>query len=353
MTRAEFLVSWLDFVFKGEYYSCTPLAGDASFRRYWRVVTASASYVVMDAPPPETTLPFVEMAHLLKNQGLSVPNIIARDLKQGFLLLSDLGDHLYLSVLKDASETPDGVDALYQDALRALVTIHACTPVGLSGVLPDFNCAFMYEQLEVFKTWYLENHLGSQGLWSVNHLFTAWDNLGPLIHHVLQTIVLQPKVLIHRDYHSRNLMVLETDSPGILDFQDALMGPVTYDLVSLLQDCYIAWPRKKILAWAFDFKAMLVKNALLSSSTDDAQFVKWLDWTGLQRHLKNLGIFSRLHYRDGKSGYLADIPMLLKYISETCHRYVELMPLWDFFEHILPVSSLSSLSLETKIICAP
>lgn len=334
MTRFDFLVSWLDRYFKETNYSCKPLAGDASFRRYWRVQTNVASYVVMDAPPPETTKPFIEIAQLFKNQGLTVPDIIAGDIEQGFLLLSDFGDDLYLQVLKNTSKIALSCDRLYQEALSALLKIHRCQPVGLTDALSDFDQPFMYRQLEIFKTWYLEKHLGSQNILSVDQLFSTWETLESIIQHMIHTILSQPKVLMHRDYHSRNLMVLENDTPGILDFQDAMIGPITYDLVSLLQDCYIAWPRKKVLEWALNFKKMLIDATLLSPHVQDKQFIQWLDWTGLQRHLKNLGVFSRLHYRDGKSRYLSDIPMLLKYIAETCHRYIELKPLWDFFKKV-------------------
>jgi hypothetical protein len=144
----------------------------------------------------------------------------------------------------------------------------------------------------------------------------------------------QPQVFVHRDYHSRNLMILENDNPGILDFQDAMKGPITYDLVSLLQDCYISWPRVSVEAWVSDFQMRAKQVGLLKPDLEPAKFMRWFDWTGLQRHLKNLGIFARLHYRDGKSGYLKDIPQVLRYISETCHRYEELLPLWAFLKNL-------------------
>lgn len=338
MNRVELLESWLASIFEKEPYTCVPLAGDASFRRYWRVKTSSVpsrSYIVMDAPPPETTLPFIEIAGLLASQGLSVPEILAEDRNTGFLLLSDLGDELYLHALKGASIKSYDVHALYQEALRALVKIHLCKPVGLSYPLARFDMPFMYEQLEIFKTWYLETHLRSQGVSSITERLKAWLALEPLMAEVLQTIVSQPMVLIHRDYHSRNLMVLEKASPGVLDFQDAIIGPITYDVVSLFQDCYISWPIESVRQWILDFKTTLVKASLLAVHLEDEQFLKWCDWTGLQRHLKNLGVFARLHYRDGKSGYLSDIPRVLKYIADICHRYVELAPLWHFFETLV------------------
>lgn len=331
MSRFELLESWLAHFFKGVPYTCVPLAGDASFRRYWRVITESHSYVVMDAPPPESTLSFIEIGALLASQGLSVPVILASDSALGFLLLSDFGDELYLGVLQ-TSKKPCMIETLYQDALSALVKIHACQPVGLSVPIPVFDVVFMRAQLVLFSTWYLQKHLDTQQ--EDNPILGAWKRLEPLIDNLLQVIASQPKVFIHRDYHSRNLMVVENGNPGILDFQDAVMGPITYDVVSLFQDCYITWPRAQVVNWVLDFKQKLITAELLSQHISDTQFIQWFDWTGVQRHLKNLGIFARLYHRDGKSQYLSDMPMILKYLSETCHQYATLMPLWDFFEGI-------------------
>lgn len=339
MTRYELLVSWLLDIFKENNFTCEALAGDASFRRYWRIriVGFNQSYVVMDAPPPETTKTFIDIAHVFAHQGLSVPSILDSNLEQGFLLLSDLGDDLYLQALHDASR----VDVLYQDAMNALLNIHACDTTGLSYQIPFFDMVFMEGQLGIFKTWYLEKHLG------LKNAVDVWEKtLQPLMKHILETIIAQPIVLIHRDYHSRNLMVIEHNTPGILDFQDAMMGPITYDLVSLFQDCYISWPIEQVMQWVLGFKHKLIEAKLLHPNVQDAQFIQWFEWTGLQRHLKNLGIFSRLHYRDGKSGYLSDIPRVLNYISQTCQRYTELIPIWRFFEEMIDTPKLISLEAE-------
>ncbi len=339
MDYPALLGSWLESLFKGTPYICTPLAGDASFRRYWRVRIGAETFVVMEAPPPETTVPFIEIAGLLAKAGLSVPRVLEQNTTLGFLLLSDLGDNVYLPALKfNREHNAIAIEHLYQNALTALVKIHSCKPLGLSFSFNTFDIPFMVEQLALFETWYLKKHLGLGPEIQLDR-----SPLEVVLQKIIQLIDKQPKVFIHRDYHSRNLMVLETDNPGILDFQDAMMGPITYDLVSLFQDCYIQWPREKVLQWVLSFKAQLIQATLLSPMISDTQFIQWFDWTGLQRHLKNLGIFSRLHHRDGKSGYLGDIPLLLDYIKTTCDLYAELKPLADFFIVISEQSKICAL----------
>ncbi len=326
MDYPALLDSWLGSLFKGASYTCTPLAGDASFRRYWRVRVGIQTFVVMEAPPPETTVPFIEIAGLLANEGLSVPKVLEQNISLGFLLLSDLGDNLYLPALKyNRENNAIAIESLYQNALTALIKIHRCKPVGLSFSFNTFDIPFMIEQLALFETWYLKKHL---------NIIIEQGHLDDVLYKITQLIDEQPKVFIHRDYHSRNLMILETANPGILDFQDAMMGPITYDLVSLFQDCYIQWPRERVLQWVLSFKKQLIQAALLNPSVSDRQFIQWFDWTGLQRHLKNLGIFSRLHHRDGKSGYLGDIPLVLEYIHATCELYAELTPLAAFLKNL-------------------
>lgn len=326
MDYPALLGSWLESLFKGTSFSCTPLAGDASFRRYWRVRIGDQTFVVMEAPPPETTVPFIEIAGLLSKEGLSVPKILEQDTSLGFLLLSDLGDNVYLPALKfNRENNAIAIERLYQNALRALLKIHSCKPQGLSFNFKTFDAPFMVEQLALFETWYLKKHL---------EITFDLGCLEGILQKLTYFIDEQPKVFIHRDYHSRNLMVLETGNPGILDFQDAMMGPITYDLVSLFQDCYIQWPRERVLQWVLSFKEQLVEVALLSPMVSDTQFIQWFDWTGLQRHLKNLGIFARLHHRDGKSGYLGDIPLVLHYINATCELYSELKPLAVFLKEL-------------------
>jgi aminoglycoside/choline kinase family phosphotransferase len=318
MIREVLLDEWLTGVLKTNHFKRVSLAGDASARRYFRVtIEDGTQYVVMDAPPPEVPEIFADIAIVLEQQGLAVPKVLHANFEHGFLVLSDLGDKLYLSELNEAS-----ADQLYQNALTALHQIQDC-----QKKLPVFDRTFFDRQLGIFEEWYLKKHKG----FSMSDLKRTQDTLSPLYENLFEVWQNQPQVFVHRDYHSRNLMVLPTLSPGILDFQDAMTGPVTYDLVSLLQDCYIAWPRERIQNWVLDFYNTAKKNRLNRQETY-VEFLRWFDLTGLQRHLKNLGIFARLHYRDNKPGYLKDIPQVLKYISETCCRYAELKPLLNFFE---------------------
>ncbi len=332
MIRIQLLEKWLNRVLEGRSYRYVPLAGDASFRRYFRVFVESSNgfndqvsqqYVAMDAPPPENIHPFIEIAGLLSSLGLSVPRILHQEQDLGFLLLSDLGDRLYLHELNEGS-----AESLYRDALSSLIRIQSC-----QATLPKFNRVFMWDQLQIFQTWYLEKHLGL----GIKEIENNLAQLKPLLSEVIQTIEGQPYVVIHRDYHSRNLMILDSANPGIIDFQDAMLGPVTYDLVSLFQDCYISWDRAQVQKWVLDFQMQARAAGILKSDISHEQFLQWFDWTGLHRHLKNLGIFTRLYHRDGKPGYLKDIPIPLKYIKETCGRYPRLTPLWTFFENTLKV----------------
>ncbi len=290
----------------------TPASADASFRRYFRVVLANGpSRIVMDAPPDrEDIRPFVTVSALLAGLGLHVPEVLAGNGERGFLLLTDLGTRQYLSELNDGS-----VDALYDDALGALMTLQTCSPQRLRG-FPPYDQALLEEELALFSDWYLQRLLGfplngeRQRMWREACLF--------LISSALE----QPRVLVHRDYHSRNLMVTEPN-PGILDFQDAVWGPVTYDLVSLLRDCYIVWPRERVEEWV-RYYHRLASDAGILQGIPYEQFLRWFDLMGVQRHLKAGGIFARLKIRDAKPGYLRDIPRTLGYVEEVCSRYSEL-----------------------------
>ena len=315
MSREQVLEKWLETVLNTADFKRTLLAGDASFRKYYRVAVENAQYVVMDAPPPEVPDVFASISRLLETQGLSVPSIVADHLEEGFLLLSDLGDRLYLNELNEHT-----ADHLYRDAFKAMLRIQKC-----ETELPIFNRPFLQRQLGIFEEWYLKKHK------SVDPS-KYFSTLMPIYELLFQIIEKQPQVLVHRDYHSRNLMILEKGNPGILDFQDAMRGPITYDLVSLLQDCYIAWPREKVEEWVADFFHQAKEAGFLDNESNFSQFLLWFDWTGLHRHLKNLGIFARLHYRDNKSGYLKDIPQVLKYILQTCERYPRLHSLGSFFQ---------------------
>lgn len=318
MQREQLLDEWLKYVLKTNHFNRVSLAGDASARRYFRVSEQGTRYVVMDAPPPEIPRVFADIAAVLAQHDLEVPKVIQADFDKGFLLLSDFGDRLYLSELNEVT-----ADYLYQDAADALLKIQHC-----QKKLPLFDQAFFYRQLEIFEEWYLKKH---QGFTHID-LKNTQAILSPIYAILFEVCREQPQVFVHRDYHSRNLMILPQNGPGILDFQDAMTGPITYDLVSLLQDCYIAWPRERIQNWVLDFYGKAKESKLLTGQETYSEFLRWFDLTGLQRHLKNLGIFARLHYRDNKSGYLKDIPQVLKYISETCDRYAELQPLLSFFK---------------------
>ena len=321
--RLELLNRWLTKTLGLPAYEIAPASSDASFRRYFRIGFDGESRIVMDAPPDkEDSRPFVRIGKQLHAAGLNVPEILAEDLEQGFLLLSDLGTEQYLSALN--AET---VDRLYGDAMGALAVLQTCGPD--SDRLPPYDEALLRREMELFREWYLGRHLGL--------------NLGAKEQTVLEeTFTLlagsaleQPQVGVHRDYHSRNLMVC-THNPGILDFQDAVHGPLTYDLVSLLRDCYIDWPREQVEQWAQDYHHIAADHGLLRGPQEE-QFLRWFDLMGVQRHLKATGIFARLNYRDNKPGYMNDIPRTLGYVAEVSGRYPELRPFLQLLEeHVLP-----------------
>jgi N-acetylmuramate 1-kinase len=299
--------------------SIAPASADASFRRYFRVIRGADTYIVMDAPPDKEDLgPFVSVARLLLGIGVNVPVILARDQKRGFLLLSDLGVRQYLDEL-----AADGAaDRLYADALGALSTMQTADSA-MARELPGYSHALLMREMEFMPEWFLRSHLGLQ--------VSAGERamLDGLFEILAQSALAQPAAFVHRDYHSRNLLVTEAANPGILDFQDAVWGPVTYDLVSLLKDCYIAWPAPRVRAWALQYRERLLAKGFALGATE-AQFLRWFDLMGLQRHIKVLGIFARLFYRDGKPQYLKDLPRVLRYTRETAEAYPETEPFADF-----------------------
>ena len=311
--RLEQLKNWLDDELNFGEYTLRPASADASFRRYFRVTRAGISYVVMDAPPDkEDSRPFVRVARLFFDLGLNVPEVIDENLEQGFLLLSDLGSALYLDALNEET-----VDRLYGDALGALATLQACAPD--NGLLPAYDRELLLNEMALCREWLIGRHLGlSPGKVQTDMLDTAFSLLA-------DNALAQPQVCVHRDYHSRNLMLTGRNNPGILDFQDAVIGPVTYDLVSLLRDCYIAWPRARVEDWALGYQELALQSGILREAHEDPQqFLRWFDLMGMQRHLKAAGIFARLNHRDGKPGYLQDIPRTLGYVVEVAGRYEEL-----------------------------
>jgi len=274
---------------------------DASFRSYLRLEANGQSLIVMDAPPAQEPCDrFIDVANRLRAAGLNAPEIIASNLQDGFLLLTDFGADDYLSRLDPQSES-----ALYADALAALLAMQLRAE---TDGLPDYDEALLLREMDLFHDWFLGELLGIE-------LDPAQQSLWLQTRQLLvDNALAQPRVFVHRDYHSRNLMVLEQDNPGILDFQDAVCGPITYDLVSLLRDCYIAWPVERVQQLAIQYFESARDNGLID--VEGAQFLRWFNLMGVQRHLKAVGIFSRLKIRDGKSRYLNDIPRTLGYIEQ-------------------------------------
>ncbi|HEC12634.1 MAG TPA: aminoglycoside phosphotransferase [Acidiferrobacteraceae bacterium] len=313
--RLNQLNSWLGETLGPEQFDLHPASVDASFRRYFRVQTRNNSYIAMDAPPnQEDTGPFVRIAQQFHSIGLNVPKVLEQESTLGFLLLSDLGQRLYLDHL-DA----DTVERLYGDALGALVVLQAGTDQDKAS-LPPYGHTLLNQEMELFRDWYLGHHLDRP---LEPGEAAALDQV---FEHLAQSALDQPQVWVHRDFHSRNLMLTNRNNPGILDFQDAVYGPVTYDLVSLLRDCYICWPRQQVEEWVQGYFDLGIQSGLPVGESED-QFLKWFDYMGVQRHLKAIGIFARLNHRDGKPGYLDDIPRVMGYIKEVSARYTPLQPL--------------------------
>lgn len=306
------ITNWVNSLFPTEKNSVSVLSGDASFRSYYRVHTndelneKTGSYVVMNSEKDPSLNKFIYIAKQLKEIQISAPEILAENKEHGLLLLEDFGDNLYLNSL-----THNTCDNLYLDALRALSTMQLNFKE--HATLPQFNLDFVKQQLGVFTTWYLNTHLKiklSSTEEKIIEDFSLWFT---------EFLNNQPKSFVHLDYHSRNLIVLEKNTPGVLDFQDAMFGPTVYDLVSLFQDAYISWDRSKIEKWLKIYLDM-TKNSSLSYKNFNS-LLEAFDIIGLQRHLKNLGVFARLYHRDNKSNYLKDIPQLLSYIQETLDKY--------------------------------
>lgn len=297
--------------------SIRPASADASFRRYFRIDGEAEgtkySFIVMDAPQPqEDVKPFIQIAQLFKQINLTVPEVLAQDTEQGFLLLTDLGTTMYSHVLNS-----DTAHKLYMDAIDSLILLQTQSQ---PDVLPEYDREFLKRELMIFPEWYINKHLG----------ITLTDeqnaNLNKVFDALLANIMAQPQVFVHRDYHSRNLMLMDKGNPGILDFQGALYGPLTYDLVSLLRDAYVQWDEEMVLDWAIRYWEK-AKKAGLPVAPDIDTFYRDFEFMGLQRHLKILGIFARLAHRDGKQHYLDDMPTVMDYVRKTSHRYKELIPL--------------------------
>ena len=305
---------------RGASFSFTPASADASFRRYWRATLEDGrSYVVMDAPPErEDCRPFVRVARMLQEAGLNAPQVLAQDLDQGFLLLTDLGTRTYLEELNPANAA-----ALFADATDALLRWQLASR---PGELPPYDEVLLRREMSLFPEWYVGRHLKKQ----LSEDQKAW--LDKIFDLLVQSALAQPVVYVHRDYMPRNLMVCEPN-PGVLDFQDAVLGPITYDMVSLVRDAFISWNEEQVLDWSARYWEK-AKRAGLPVAADFAEFWRGFEWMGLQRHLKVLGIFARINYRDGKPKYLADTPRFLGYARATAQRYAALSPLLRLLEEL-------------------
>ena len=323
--RMQALQHWLQSVAPTHHLqpeSLQPASSDASFRRYFRVQAGQGALIVMDAPPPkENVRPFVTIAGLLAAGGVHVPQVLEQDVEQGFLLLTDLGQTTYLQAI---TAEPERADGLMRDALGALVTLQGITG---AGVVPAYDAALLQRELDLFPEWFVRQHHG--------HVLTEAQQaaLQRIFALLVANNLAQPQVLVHRDWHSRNLMLTPERNPGVLDFQDAVIGPITYDLVSLLRDAYIAWPEEQQLDWAIRYWER-ARKAGLPVAPDAADFYRDLDWMGLQRALKVLGIFARLHHRDGKAQYLGDLPVVLAHTRLVAARYGAFKPLLQLLDQI-------------------
>jgi N-acetylmuramate 1-kinase len=317
--RLEALQRWLAALARYPAFELRPASSDASFRRYFRLTHAGGTAIVMDAPPArEDCGPFLHVAALMRAAGLHVPEVLAEDRTQGFLLLSDLGSQTYLQVINDAN-----ADALFADAIGALIRWQQATR---TGELPPYDEALLRRELALFPEWYLGRHLGMDLSPAQREALATAEN------RLVRRALAQPQVYVHRDYMPRNLMI-STPNPGVLDFQDAVCGPISYDVVSLFKDAFLSWPAQRVRDWARGYwKA--ARAAGLPVSDDFESFWADFEWMGVQRHLKVLGIFARIHYRDGKPGYLKDTPRFFGYVREVAARHAELAPLARLFDDI-------------------
>jgi len=336
MNRQQLRDAWLQSLFPDTAFSVTTASADASFRSYFRVAIGARTLIVMDAPPQhENCRPFIQVAQLFLQAGVHVPQVLAQNLEQGFLLLTDLGDTTYLQALN--SDPKNTARQLYSAATDALIKIQGASR---TDELPHYDEAMLLREMHLFPDWYIAKHL------QVTLDDKQRTALEAVFQHIVQNNLAQPHVYVHRDYHSRNLMVITPPlsnsppqagertneksnfliSPGILDFQDAVFGPITYDLVSLFKDAYISWDEAEILDWLIRYWEK-ARAAGVPIHTDFAEFYRDYEWMGVQRHLKVLGIFARLYHRDGKEGYLKNLPLVMKYLRDACERYEDLKPL--------------------------
>lgn len=315
--RVALLRKWLQAELGLGDFTLEKASEDASFRRYFRIGARERTWIAMDAPPDkENSQPFLRILAMLRKASVHAPECYAQDLEQGFLLLEDLGSLTYLDELQ---RDPGLADTLYRDALQSLALLQS-NLVREADTLPAYDRELLDREMALFTDWLLDRHLGLGPETRISRAATeafAW---------IREQALTQPRVFVHRDYHSRNLMRCETGNPGVLDFQDAVYGPVAYDLVSLLRDCYISWPEQRVRAWALEFRGMARELGTPVGQSEE-QFLSWFDLMGIQRHVKASGIFARLWYRDGKPGYLSDVPRTLSYIQAIAPRFE---PLQEF-----------------------
>ena len=319
--RLALLQGWLTRDLALRPQRIEPASSDASFRRYFRVVCDESTLVAMDAPPAmEDVRPYLRVTALLEALGIHVPHVYETDVAQGFVLLEDLGSTHYLARLGAGGDP----QSLYGDALQALAEIQLRGAAAAAELAP-YDRAPLARELAEMPEWFLERHLALE--------LTSADRemIAAAFEFLIAEALSQPEVFVHRDYHSRNLMVLGERNPGVIDFQDALRGPIGYDLASLLKDCYISWPRQRVLEWVHGYRSLLQSRGGRVGG-GPAQFLRWFDLIGAQRHIKVLGRFARLWYRDGKPGYLRDLPLTLDYVREVCRLYPELAALSNFIE---------------------
>lgn len=318
MQRQQRIETWLHSLYPEQEFTLAIASSDASFRRYLRARFATGEVrIIMDAPPEhENCQPWLHAHNLFQAAGVHVPQVFAHDLTQGFLLLEDLGDTTYLSALNERN-----CDELYRAALAALLRIQTCQrQAGSTQALPDYDHALLWRELMLFPDWYLTRHLGA----TLTEPQRA--SLLTIFEKILAVNLAEPTVTVHRDYHARNLMLCKTAPPGVIDFQDAVQGPITYDLASLLKDAYVTWPEAQTLDWLVRYWQQ-ARKAGLPVRADFGDFFRDYEWMGVQRQLKVLGIFARLAYRDGKRAYLDDMPRVLAYLTAAAARYRELAPL--------------------------
>ena len=325
MLRQRDIESWLEALFPGQKITLATASADASFRRYFRfMLSDGSSRIVMDAPPAqEDCRPWLHVQKLFQDAGAAVPEVLAENLEQGFLLLSDLGTSTYLHQLRSASSQE--AKSLYLPALETLVNIQRASR---PGALPPYDYALLKREVDLFTDWYVTRHLGI----TLND--EQRTQLDAAFEKIISVNLAEPRVYVHRDYHSRNLMLpVGGNKPGVIDFQDAVYGPISYDLVSLLKDAYIEWEEEQTLDWLIRYWEMACK-AGAPINHDFAEFHRDYEWMGVQRHLKVLGIFARLYHRDGKDGYLKDMPLVAKYLRVACARYDELTPLRKLLDQL-------------------